>query len=55
LNGEFRRSFALAVVCFAVGAVVVAVLGNSKTRAKIAEHGKRAAERGKKLLNRAEK
>ena len=55
MNGEARRSFALAVTSFAVGAVVAAILGNSKTREKLAEHGKRAAERGKKLLNRAEK
>jgi hypothetical protein len=55
LNGESRRSFALAVTSFAVGAVVAAVLGNSKTREKIALHGKRAAERSRKLLSRAEK
>jgi hypothetical protein len=54
LNGESRRSLALAVVSFAIGAVIVAVLGNSKTRAKIAEHGKKAAERSRKLLTRAE-
>jgi len=55
MNGEFRRSFAVAVASFAVGAIVVAVLGNAKTREKIAEHGKKAAERGRKLLNRAER
>jgi len=54
LNGDSKRNFALAVASFAIGAVVVAVLGNSKTREKIAEHGKKAAERGKKLLGHAE-
>jgi len=43
------------VASFAVGAVVVAILGNSKAREMIAEHGKKAADRSRKLLNRAEK
>jgi hypothetical protein len=55
MNGESRRSFAVALVSFAAGAAVAAVLGNSKTRAKLAEHGKNAAERSKKLLQRTEK
>lgn len=45
----------MAVASFAAGAVVAAVFSNSKAREKIAEHGKRAAERSRKLLHRAEK
>ena len=55
MNGDSRRNFAVALVSFAVGATVAAVLGNPKAREKLAEHGKRAAERSKKLLRRAEK
>ena len=55
MNGDSRRSFAVAVASFAAGAVVVAILGNSKAREKLAEHGKKAAERSRKLLHRAEK
>ena len=55
LNGESRRNFALAVASFAVGAAVVAVLGNAKTREKLAVHGKKAAERSRRFLSRAEK
>jgi len=54
LNGDARRSFAVAVASFAAGAVIAVVLGNSKTREKIAEHGKKAAERSRKLLGHAE-
>jgi Mg2+/Co2+ transporter CorB len=54
MNGESRRGFAVAIVSFAIGATVAAILGNSKTREKLAEHGKKAAERSKKLLHRAE-
>ena len=54
LNGDARRSFAVAVASFAAGAVIAVVLGNSKTREKIAEHGKKAAEHSRKLLGRAE-
>jgi len=55
LNGDSRRSFAVALASFAAGAAVAAILGNSKAREKIAEHGKKAAERSRKLLRRAEK
>ena len=55
MNGDSRRNFALAFASFAVGAVVVAVLGNSKTREKLAAHGKKAAERSRRFLSRAEK
>jgi len=55
MNGDSRRSFAIALASFAAGATVAAILGNPAARGKLAEHGKRAAERSKKLLNRAEK
>ena len=55
MNGDSRRSFAVALASFAVGAVVATVLGNSEAREKLVQHGKKAAERSKKLLNRAEK
>jgi hypothetical protein len=48
MNGNTRRSLAVALAAFAAGATIAAVLGNSKARDKIAEHGK-------KLLKRAEK
>ncbi|HMK83963.1 MAG TPA: hypothetical protein VK503_09615 [Candidatus Bathyarchaeia archaeon] len=48
MSGDSRRSFAVAFAAFAIGATVAAVLGNSKTRDKIAEHGK-------KLLKNADK
>jgi hypothetical protein len=48
MNGDSRKSFAVAFAAFAIGATVAAVLGNSKTRDKI-------AEQGKKLLKHAEK
>ncbi|MGA3405390.1 MAG: hypothetical protein ABSD49_06655 [Candidatus Bathyarchaeia archaeon] len=54
MNGESRRSFAVVLASFAIGATVAAILGNSKIREKLAEHGKKAAERSKKLLHRAE-
>ena len=54
MNGESKRSLAVALASFAAGAAIAAVLGNSKTRAKLAEHGKKAAEHSKKLLQRAE-
>ena len=55
MNGESRRSFAIALASFAVGATVAVILGSPKARDKLAEHGKRVAERSKKLLNRAER
>lgn len=48
MNGESRKSFAVALAVFAMGATIAAVLGNSKARQKITEHSK-------KLLHRAEK
>ena len=55
MDGNSRRSLAVALASFAAGAAVAAVLGNPKAREKLTEQGKRAAERSKKLLRRAEK
>jgi len=55
MNGDSKRSFAVALASFAAGAAVAAVLGNSETRAMLAERGKKAAERSKKLLQRTGK
>ncbi|MGD0175648.1 MAG: hypothetical protein ABSC50_02355 [Candidatus Bathyarchaeia archaeon] len=41
MNGESRRSFAVALASFAIGAVVAGVLGNSKTREKLVEVSKK--------------
>ena len=41
MNGESKRSFAVALASFAVGAVVAGVLGNSKTREKLVEASKK--------------
>jgi len=54
MNGESKRSFALALVSFAIGAVVAGVLGNPKTRAKISESSKNLIERTKKLAKRTD-
>ena len=49
MNGESKRNFALALASFAIGALVVSVFGNPKTRAKISESGKNLVNRTKKL------
>ena len=54
MNGESKRNFALALASFAIGAVVVGVLGNPKTRAKISESGKNLVRTTKKLARRTE-
>jgi hypothetical protein len=54
MDGQSKRSLAVALASFAVGAVVAVVLGDSTTRAKLAEHGKKAADRSRRLLQRAE-
>ena len=54
MNGESKRSFALAIVSFTVGAVLATVLGNPKTRAKIAERSRNLAKRTKRLARRNE-
>ena len=37
MNGESKRSFALALASFAIGVVLAQVLGDPKTRARITE------------------
>jgi membrane protein implicated in regulation of membrane protease activity len=54
MNGESKKSFALALASFAIGAVVVAVFGNPTTRAKISESGKNLVKRTKKLGKRTD-
>jgi hypothetical protein len=41
MSKESRRSFTVALASFAVGALVASVLGNSKTREKLLEAGKK--------------
>lgn len=45
MNGDSKRSVAVAFAAFALGAAVAAVLGNSKTREKLTEQGKRLLKR----------
>jgi hypothetical protein len=45
MNGESKRSFAVALASFAFGAVIARVLGNPRTREKIAEVSKKLAKR----------
>jgi len=45
MNGESKRSFAVALASFAVGAVVAGVLGNAKTREKLVEASKKISNR----------
>ena len=52
MNGESKRSFALALAASAIGAVLTGVLGNPKTRARIAEGSRSLAKRTKKLTKR---
>jgi hypothetical protein len=54
MNGESKRSFAVAVASFAIGAVVAGVLGNPKTRAKIAEGSRNLAKKTKRLAKRTD-
>jgi hypothetical protein len=54
MNGESKRSFAVAIASFAIGAVVAGVLGNPKTRAQIAEGSKLLAKRTKRLARRTD-
>jgi len=41
MNGDSRKSFAVALAAFAVGATIAAILGNSKTRESLTERGKK--------------
>jgi hypothetical protein len=54
MNGESKRSFALALASFAIGAVLVGVLGNPKTRAKISEGSRNLVKRTKRLTKRTD-
>jgi len=54
MNGESRRSFALALASFAIGAVIAGILGNPKTRARIAEESRNLVKKTKKLAKRTD-
>jgi hypothetical protein len=54
MNGESKRSFAVALASFAIGAVVAGVLGNPKARERIAEGSRNLAKRTKKLAKRTD-
>jgi hypothetical protein len=45
MNGESKRSFAVALASFAIGAVVAGVFSNQATRQRIARAGKKLAKR----------
>jgi hypothetical protein len=45
MNGETKKQFALALVSFAVGAVLAGVFGNPNARAKLAEGSKKLFRR----------
>ncbi len=45
MNGESKRSFAVALASFAVGAVIAAVLSDTKTREKLATASKKFAKK----------
>ncbi len=45
MSGESKRSFAVALASFAVGAIIASVLGNSKTRERLTEASKRLAKK----------
>ena len=54
MNGESKskRSFALAIASFAIGAVIAGILGNPETRAKLSEGSKNFVKNTKKLAKR---
>jgi len=52
MNGESKRSFALALAAFVIGAVATGLLGNPKTRARIAEGSRNLAKSTRKLAKR---
>jgi hypothetical protein len=54
LNGESKRSFAVAIASFAIGAVLAGVLGNPKTRARITEGSRSLAKKTKRLAKRTD-
>ena len=47
MSGESKRSFAVALASFAIGAAVAGVLGNPATRQRIARAGKKLAKRAR--------
>ena len=54
MNGESKKSFALAIASFAIGAAMAGVLGHPKTRARLAEGSKNLVKRTKQLGKRKE-
>ena len=54
MNGQSKRSFALALASFAIGAVLAGVLGNPKVRARITDGSRDLAKRTKRLAERAD-
>jgi phosphopantetheine adenylyltransferase len=54
MNGESKRSFALVLASFAIGAIVVGVLGDPKVREKISESSKNLMDRTKKLAEQVD-
>ena len=54
MNGESKRSFAVAIASFAIGAALAGVLGNPEMRAKLSESSKNLAKRTRKLARRAD-
>jgi hypothetical protein len=52
MNGESKKTIALALVSFAIGAVLAEVFDNPKTRAKIAERSRNLAKKTKRLTTR---
>jgi hypothetical protein len=45
MNGESKKSFAVALASFAIGAILAGVLGNEKTREKLATASKKFAQK----------
>ena len=54
MNGESKRSFALALASFVIGAVVVGVLSNPETRAKISASSRNIVKSTKNLTQRTD-
>jgi hypothetical protein len=44
MNGNSKKEFSLALVSFAIGAALAAILSNSKAREKLLEGSKKLAE-----------
>ncbi len=45
MNGDSKKSFAVALVSFAIGAIVAGVLADSKTREKLVTAGKKFTQK----------